>query len=221
MSVRCTPKPPSAMPRPRSLTLPGIADAALTVIEREGLAALSMRSVASVLGMGTMSLYRYVEGRDALESLVVDAVMRDVRLPESVEGTPWTERVKTLLGQVRGAVARHPSVAPLVLTRRHCTEGTLAWAEALLALLTEGGFEDLARLIALRTLVSHVFGSVQLTHLGALSGAGTAALTELDAARYPLLRQTAGDARRLTHDEEFRHGLDVLLRGLEATLAHR
>ncbi|MBZ4409901.1 TetR/AcrR family transcriptional regulator [Myxococcus sp. XM-1-1-1] len=212
---------PAPMPRPRSLTLPGIADAALTVIEREGLAALSMRSVASALGMGTMSLYRYVEGREALESLVVDAVMRDVRLPGPGGDTPWTERVKTLLGQVRGAVARHPCVAPLVLTRRHCTEGTLAWAEALLALLTEGGFEGLARLVALRTLVSHVFGSVQLMHLGALSGEGTAALTQLDAGRHPLLRQTAGDARRLPPDEEFRRGLDVVLLGLEATLARR
>jgi hypothetical protein len=48
------------MPRPRSLSHDRIAAAALAVIDRRGLAALSMRTVAAELGMGTMSLYRYV-----------------------------------------------------------------------------------------------------------------------------------------------------------------
>ncbi|NTX04677.1 TetR/AcrR family transcriptional regulator C-terminal domain-containing protein [Myxococcus sp. CA040A] len=209
------------MPRPRSLTPSAIASAALTVIDREGLDALTMRSVASALGMGTMSLYRYVEGREALESLVVDTVMRDIELPAPSSSARWTTRVMGLMTRVREAVVQHPAVAPLLLTRRHSTEGTLAWGEALLGLLTEGGFDGAARVIAFRTLVSYVFGAVQLSHLGSLSGDGTAALAELDAATYPLLRETAQRARRITPEEEFRRSLEVILRGLEEAVARR
>lgn len=209
------------MPRPRSLTPSGIAAAALTVIDREGLDALTMRSVASALGMGTMSLYRYVEGREALESLVVDTVMRGIELQAPSSSAKWTTRVMGLMARVREAVLQHPAVAPLLLTRRHSTTGTLAWGEALLGLLTEGGFDGTARVIAFRTLVSYVFGAVQLTHLGSLSGEGTAALAELDVATYPLLRETARRAQKMAPEEEFRRGLELILRGMEETVARR
>ncbi|MCP3168282.1 TetR/AcrR family transcriptional regulator C-terminal domain-containing protein [Myxococcus qinghaiensis] len=209
------------MPRPRSLTPSGIAAAALTVIDREGLDALTMRSVASALSMGTMSLYRYVEGREALESLVVDTVMRGIELPAPSSSVKWTTRVMGLMTRVREAVLQHPAVAPLLLTRRHSTTGTLAWAEALLGLLTEGGFDGTARVIAFRTLVSYVFGAVQLTHLGSLSGEGTAALAELDVTTYPLLRETARRAQKMAPEEEFRRGLELILRGMEESVARR
>ena len=71
------------MPRPRSLTPDQIAAAALAVIDRDGLDALSMRTVARQLGIGAMSLYRYVTDRDQLEDLVVDLVLGavDISLP--------------------------------------------------------------------------------------------------------------------------------------------
>src|SRR5438477_8989130 len=64
MRVRCTLS--TAMPRPRSVTPERIARAALAVIDRDGLEGLSMRAVGQELGMGTMSLYRYVPDRGAL-----------------------------------------------------------------------------------------------------------------------------------------------------------
>ncbi|MFD0664655.1 TetR/AcrR family transcriptional regulator [Thermocatellispora tengchongensis] len=76
------------MPRPRSLTETEIAAAALAVIDRDGLDALSMRAVAKQLGTGTMSLYRYVEDRAQLETLVVDLVLGsvDYTLPPRAPG---------------------------------------------------------------------------------------------------------------------------------------
>src|SRR5216684_1301253 len=71
--VRC-----QVMPRPRSFTHSRIATAALAVVDRDGLGALSMRTVAGELGMGTMSLYRYVQDREELERLVVDVVIGTV-----------------------------------------------------------------------------------------------------------------------------------------------
>lgn len=76
------------MPRPRSLTTADLATAALAVLDREGLPALTMRAVAKELGMATMALYRYVRDRDELEVLVADQVFAaiDTALPEEATG---------------------------------------------------------------------------------------------------------------------------------------
>jgi AcrR family transcriptional regulator len=101
--------------RPRSLTDAGIAAAALAIIERDGIAGLSMRAVATEMGVGTMSLYRYVDGRDQLEGLVIGLVLDavDTRVPA---GAPWEEQVTTRAGlggrprpPGRRAAAAHPA----------------------------------------------------------------------------------------------------------------
>jgi AcrR family transcriptional regulator len=206
----------SRMPRPRTLTHSAIAAAALAVIEREGLAALSMRAVAGELGAGTMSLYRYVDGRDQLEALVVERVLAavDIALPR----VPWRRRVSLLMKRARGAIAAHPAVVPLLLTRRHTSEASVRWGEAMLAALAEGGFRGRERAIAFRTLLAYVIGAVQAEQFGPLSGGGTAALARLPRAQYPFLADTAPHARRIAPETEFRRGLEIILRGLDPRL---
>jgi AcrR family transcriptional regulator len=203
------------VPRPRSLTPPTIAAAALAVTDRAGVACLSMRAVADELGVGTMSLYRYVSGRDELEALLVDAVLAGVDLTVPPR-SPWQARLTTLVERVRAAVADHPAVAPLLLARRQSSAASLAWAEAMLTALDDGGFRGAERALAFRAALSYLFGAIQVEHLGALGGPGTAAIAALPADTYPLLADTAGHARRIAPAEEFSRGLAVLLRGLES-----
>ncbi|WP_437730085.1 TetR/AcrR family transcriptional regulator [Sorangium sp. So ce1335] len=203
------------MPRPRSLSHRGIAVAALAVIDREGLAALSMRAVASELGMSTMALYRYVNDREQLERLVVDLVLSAVDVEVPSRGS-WIERVTILVGRVRDAIRAHPSVVPLTLAHRHSSEGVRRFGEVLLAVLTEAGFAGAQRVIAFRSLLSYVIGALQAEHLGPLSGTGTAQLAELSEAEYPFLSTTARDARCVPPDREFFGGLAIVLRGLQA-----
>lgn len=208
------------MPRPRSLTLDGIAAAALAVIDRNGLGALTMRAVAGELGTGVMSLYRYVDDREQLERLVVDLVLRAVDL-DLPPGAPWDEAVVALAERVRLAVGAHAAVVPLLVAHRHSVEGSRRFGETMLGQLTRGGFSGEQRVIAFRVLLSYVLGALQYQHLGPISGAGTEVLTRLPLAEYPLLSETARDARNLSPGEEFRQGLNVILRGLSAGLAHR
>lgn len=205
------------MPRSPSFTRTDVAEAALALIDRQGLAALSMRAVAGELGVGTMSLYRYVEDREQLERLVVDLILGAVAL-ELPARTSWTRRLTLLSERVRQAVAEHPSVVPLLLTHRHSSQGVLRWAEATLGVLTDAGFSGRQRVIALRTLLAFLLGALQAEHLGPLSGEGTATMAELPASTYPLLAETARLGRRVSPDEEFHGGLEVVLRGLEADL---
>ena len=200
------------MPRPRSLTTDQIAAAALAVIDGDGLDALSMRTVARQLGIGAMSLYRYVSDRDQLEELVVDLVLGavDVSLPRTSAG----RKLAVLADRVRVAVSAHPGVVPLLLIHRHRAVSSLRWGEAVLTVLADAGFTGKRRVIAFRAVLGYVFGALQVEHFSPLSGTGTKALAELPAEEFPVLSETAARARTVSQEDEFRHGFAFLLRGL-------
>jgi AcrR family transcriptional regulator len=198
------------MPRPRSFSLTDVATAALTVIDRDGLAAFAMRAVAVELGMGTMSLYRYVTDRAQLEALVVDLVLADVdmRPPRGA----WRRQLAALATRVRTAIAAHPEVGPLLVIHRQSSVNSLRWGESVVTVLAGAGFDPARRVVALRCLMGYVIGSMQLDHHGPLAGTGTNAIAaQTD---FPVLAETARMGRRMSSEEEFRRGLDVVLRGL-------
>ncbi|MFE6836398.1 TetR/AcrR family transcriptional regulator [Streptomyces sp. NPDC057705] len=204
------------MPRPRSLTQDQLAAAALAVIDREGLPGLSMRAVAVELGISTMALYRYVQDRGELEALVVELVLSAVdSTPPPPSAGPWRARVTLLVDRLRDTVGAHPAVLPLTFTHRHRSPCVLRWGETVLGVLTEAGLGAEERIIALRALLAYVIGAIQQEHLGALSGAGTAAIADLPADAFPYLTEAARGARSLTADREFHGGLALLLAGLD------
>ncbi|UNS97592.1 TetR/AcrR family transcriptional regulator [Streptomyces tubbatahanensis] len=96
---RTTRDRPARGPKP-GLTLAEIVAAAIGLADHEGLAALSMRRVAAELGVGTMSLYRYVPGKDELLALMVDQVQGPADASDQRPGTPrdgtgwWRERLE-------------------------------------------------------------------------------------------------------------------------------
>jgi AcrR family transcriptional regulator len=60
--------------RPPRVSVDEVVDGAVEIADREGLEALTMRSLAEHLGVGAMSLYTYVASRDDLVVLMVDQV---------------------------------------------------------------------------------------------------------------------------------------------------
>lgn len=201
------------MPRQRSLTRAQIAAAALEIVDTDGLESLSMRTVARKLGIGAMSLYRYVADRDELEAMVVDLVL------EAVDLRPPTgsarHRIAVLAQRVREAAVRHPAVVPLVLAHRHRVPAALRWGEVVLGVLADAGCAGKRRVYAFRALLAYTFGALEVQHYSALSGPGTRALAELPADEFPRLSETAAAARGIGAGDEFRHGLEILLRGLQ------
>ena len=172
-----------------------------------------MRTTAEELGRGTMSLYRYIKDREELERLVVDHVLAavDLALPTKIS---WQEQLRTVGKNIRSAVGAHPAIVPLLLRHRHSSRGVRRCAEGMLRALTDGGFTGEQRVIALRTLISYLSGSLQAQDLGPLAGAGTRVLAELPPTEYPLLSATARSAQRVDAENEFLGGLNVVLEGL-------
>lgn len=201
------------MPRPRSLSQSQVAATALAIVDADGLSGLSMRAVARSLGMGTMSLYRYVADRDELEAMVVDLVLDGVDL--GLPSGPARRQLAELAERVRDAAIRHPAVAPLLLTHRHRSPASLRWGELVLGVLTAAGHVGKRRVYAFRAVLAYIFGAIEIEMLGSLAGPGTQVLAQLPATEYPLLSETAAAASAIDPDDEFRRGLEILLRALD------
>jgi AcrR family transcriptional regulator len=201
------------MPRPRSLSQDQVAAAALAVIDRDGLAGLSMRAVAKELKLSTMALYRYFRDREELEGLVVDLVYAEVD-PAPPSGGPWEARIETMALRLRDAFGKHAAIMPLTLTHRHDSRGSLCWGETVAGVLADAGITGPRAAIALRALIAYIIGAIQLEHLGPLAGEGTDAIAALSARDFPNMAETARHARHIGPDEEFRGGLAAVLRGL-------
>ncbi|WP_028933775.1 TetR/AcrR family transcriptional regulator C-terminal domain-containing protein [Pseudonocardia spinosispora] len=210
------------MPRPAVLSREKIAEAALRVIDRDGLAALTMRSLGRELGVAAMSLYNHVADRAGLESLVAEAVVSNIELGD-VAADAGVE-VRRLMVELRGSLNAHPAAIPLILTRPTASEAALAPIEALLEALARAGFTGSDLLGAYRTLFAFLVGFAQADLAGPVSSGQPATLDEVAAGvlrlpehAFPRLRACAVAAKTSTSDAEFDYGLTTVLRGLGIT----
>ncbi|HUO74951.1 MAG TPA: TetR/AcrR family transcriptional regulator C-terminal domain-containing protein [Solirubrobacteraceae bacterium] len=100
-------RPQPGARRPR-LTREEIAAAALALADAEGFQAVSMRRVAVELGVGTMTLYYYVQTKDELLALMNDAMMGEVLVPEGELPSDWRAALELIAHRSRAACRRHP-----------------------------------------------------------------------------------------------------------------
>jgi AcrR family transcriptional regulator len=90
-----------------------IAEAGLEIVDREGLDALSLRAVATALGVGTMTLYAHTPDRRTLERDIVGVVLDEVDVRE-VPGETVDESVRRVALSLREMTLRHPRAFALV-----------------------------------------------------------------------------------------------------------
>src|SRR5262245_11121476 len=103
------PEPPwrEARETPRTpLTRQAIVEAALRVLDREGMDALSMRKVGEELGTGAASLYWHVRNKDELLQLVFEAVSEETTLPRP-DPARWQEQLRDVAREMRRSMNRH------------------------------------------------------------------------------------------------------------------
>jgi AcrR family transcriptional regulator len=144
------PSPPAGRgPRPRT-SLSEVVDAGVAIADAEGLDALSMRKVASQLGIGAMSLYTYVPGRSELIELMIDRVYADHPLPDQAVG--WRARVEEWMQATWQTYAAHPWLLDYNMARLPIGPHVLDVEEALYAALQAAGFTG-AENVALANLV--------------------------------------------------------------------
>ena len=105
----------AAVGRPAHRSRDEITAAALAIADADGLDAVSMRRVAAELGTGAASLYRYLDNRDDLLDLMVDATGAEYTF-DAPTGD-WLADLVAIGEQGRAIFGRHPWLAGLVIVR--------------------------------------------------------------------------------------------------------
>ena len=210
------------MGRPAKFTHSQLQAAALALVDREGLAGLSMRALAGELGTGAMTLYNYVSQREDIDLLVVEAVIGEARWP-LVDYAQWQDEVRAIATALWQAVRAHPHAIPLILTRRSRSPAVFEVTEAMLRALARSGRSGEALLVAFRAVSALITGLAQAELAGplALQATESAELTiarfrALPGDRFAHLIDIANAAAGSTADGEFQASLDLLLAGLSA-----
>ena len=210
-------------PRAGRLSRERIVEAALEVVAREGLDALSMRRLAQELDVWPMSVYRYFRDKEELLDAVVDGAAEEIAL--TAGSGSWREQIRDLLHDARAALGQDPAGLRTRFTRAMLTPGALRLSEAGLRILQDAGFEPGEAARAWRALCGYAFGFTGFDDDASPDEAARrarAALATLPADEYPALTAAAdGFAGALAGDEELDYGLDRLLDGLEARLGTR
>lgn len=115
----------------------GIVEVALELAEDKGLAAVSMRAVATRVGLTPMALYRYVRGKEDLLDGLLGRVLAQVPVPDP--GLDWRERLCEAARGVRAVAHRYPRTFPLLLTRPAVLPEAVRMIDPLYAALLDAG----------------------------------------------------------------------------------
>ncbi|AZM54229.1 TetR family transcriptional regulator [Streptomyces sp. WAC 01529] len=101
--------------QPSGLDRDRITEVSVRLLDAEGLAKFSMRRLAAELNVTAMSVYWYVDTKDDLLELALDAVCGEMRLPGKEEpAEAWRDQLRSLADEYRALLIRHPWVSPLV-----------------------------------------------------------------------------------------------------------
>lgn len=151
------PAPPRRGPR-QKLTLDRVVAAGMTVAARS-VDELSMRKVAQELGVGAMSLYTYVPGRDELLELMIDRAWADRTLPSS--DLPWREQVERHAHEAWRMYRQHPWLISSNLWRMPLGPHVLDVQEDLYRAVALAGLDAVTVVRSAGLVEAHVFGAAR------------------------------------------------------------
>ncbi len=115
-------------------------DATLSLAEESGLETVSMRAVASRLGVTPMALYHHVRDKEDLLDALIERLLGELPLPDP--SLPWQDRLRALAASLRDTAARHPDAFGMLLRRPATTPAALRAREAVYAALSDAGVPD-------------------------------------------------------------------------------
>jgi AcrR family transcriptional regulator len=154
---------PARGPKP-GLSVEAITATAVSLADESGLEALSMRRLAERLGVGTMSLYRYIPGRAELLDLMVDRVSGEYRAESrGGDGRAGRPGLRSRLEHVARENLRlymaHPWLARVFPGRPPMGPGVLGKYETELAALEGCGLSDAEMDLVLGLVEGYVRGA--------------------------------------------------------------
>lgn len=201
-----------------------IVQAAIRIVDSEGIETLTMRRLGAELEAGATSVYRHVRDRGELLDLALDAVTAELVLPEPE--TPWREALLLAAHDLRALFHRHPNFMLVRATRVALGPQSLVAMERVLGILRAAAFSDREALYAASTVVNYTLGFTlfELLPLLQLEAEGRDAGEYLELMGAFVRGLPVGQFANLValaplvldrEDAEFSYGLEALVRGFE------
>ncbi|MFC7310237.1 TetR/AcrR family transcriptional regulator C-terminal domain-containing protein [Streptomyces monticola] len=135
-----------------------IVRAAVRIADTEGLTALTMRRIATDLDVATMSLYRHVQGKEQLITLMADLAFAEEPLPGAARD--WRPGLELAAATQWRLYGRHPWLAgTMSLSRPLLAPHGMRHIEWMLHALDGLGLDDDTRLHTAVTLFGYVRGA--------------------------------------------------------------
>lgn len=208
------------------LTRERVIDAALRILDREGLDGLTMRALGRELDADPMAAYYHLPNKAAILDGIVEAVWSELELPEPSDA-PWQEQLAQIARVMRHTLARHPNALPVLATRPNLSAPGFRLTDRTLGVLLQAGLPPGEALEFVNAAAEFVLGHA-LTESAPGYAEGEADADHILAAvdrvqaveNFPhlvrVLQQT--DLSELTQERIFEAGLETLRRGLEQRL---
>jgi AcrR family transcriptional regulator len=210
-------------PRREPLTRDRVIEAALRIMDAEGLEAVTMRRIGRELGVEAMSLYNHVRDKDDILDGISDAVMSQFEVPSPTKD--WSKDVRAMAREWRRLLGLHPAVMELLAERHKPLEGMHAYRpmDGALEVLHRAGLEPREATQAFNAMGGYIMGFVMMEQ-GLMPGHDR----EQHAHDHEALSQALQQAglTRLSEcfryfaecpsDEQFEFGLDLMVRGLQS-----
>jgi AcrR family transcriptional regulator len=223
--------------RPRTvLTLDAIVTRACSILDLEGVDALTLRRLAGDLDVGVTSMYWHVDDKDELLDLcfqaTLDPVVGDV-LGRQFDPVNWRAGLRDMLAGLFEAMERHPWLAELAaapqIPQSHGEAVTRIW-DRIGAVLGSAGLDEERVFYASSTLAGHL-GSMGLVAARSAYGADgresreqrltrrADELAALDPEAYPYASRSASMLRGHSERDQFLGGVDLILDGIAAQIS--
>jgi AcrR family transcriptional regulator len=217
----------SSRKRREPISRDAIVAAAIQLLDREGLSALSMRRLGEELGAGAASLYWHVGSKDGLLDLVLDQLIGEVEVPEP-DPARWQEQLKEAAKSQRRVSLRHPYLVRVSIGRIPMGPNALRITERTLALLRAGGLSPRLVVQGYLLLIDTVNGFT-LDETGVEDGGAPQLppeelqkvadmardyIASLPAEQFPNMTELAGEFAFSDADERFEILMDIFVDGL-------
>ncbi len=197
------------MSRP-PLTRESIFEAALHLVDTQGIDALTMRRLAANMGVGTMSLYGHIPNKDDVLDGVVGTVAGKIGVADADQD--WRQAVRFMVSEFRRVACLHPNVVPLMISRPPVSPQGMQLIETVFDHLRRAGLDERMTARAYCLMVSYAIGFVSLETGGFFRASGPAAAERArEPAAFPRVTEVAPYLLRWDADEQFDADVDILL----------
>ncbi|MFE3637464.1 TetR/AcrR family transcriptional regulator [Streptomyces sp. NPDC059168] len=224
--------------QPSGLDRERITAVSVRLLDAEGMARFSMRRLAAELNVTAMSLYWYVDTKDDLLELALDAAHGELRLPDPEdEGADWQDQLRALAGEYRALLVRHAWLSPLAGRHLNIGPNALEFSRVVQRVVRRAGLPAHGVTGAISAVLRFVYGygTVEAHFLARAADTGLTAdeyyrqtmspvaedpgtAEASRESREPMAARGGGAVDEMM-DRDFGFALDLLIAGIEAMAA--